>query len=33
MYFPWNEADYNFDKRYCQHNNSCLMSKIKLKRK
>lgn len=27
------QSDYEFDRRYCQHNNSCLMSKIKLKKK
>jgi organic radical activating enzyme len=27
------QPDYAFDKRYCQHNSTCLMSKIKLKRK
>jgi len=27
------QPDYEFDKRFCQHNNTCLMSKIKLKRK
>lgn len=27
------QPDYEFDKRYCQHNNSCLMTKIKLIRK
>jgi len=27
------QSDYEFDKRYCQHNSSCLMTKIKLKRK
>lgn len=27
------QKDYSFGERFCQHNNSCLMSKIKLKRK
>lgn len=27
------QDDYNFGVRYCQHNNTCLMSKIKLKKK
>jgi organic radical activating enzyme len=27
------QKDYKFDSRYCQHNNTCLMSKIKLKKK
>ena len=27
------QKDYEFDKRYCQHNNSCLMTKIILRRK
>jgi len=27
------QPDYEFDKRYCQHNNTCLMSKIKLIKK
>jgi len=27
------QQDYDFGKRYCQHNNTCLMSKIILKRK
>jgi hypothetical protein len=26
------QDDYEFDKRFCQHNNCCLMSKIKLRR-
>jgi len=26
------QEDYSFGKRYCQHNNSCLMSKIKFKK-
>ena len=27
------QKDYEFNKRYCQHNNSCLMSKIRLRKK
>lgn len=27
------QKDYEFGKRFCQHNNSCLMSKIVLKKK
>lgn len=26
------QDDYEYNKRYCQHNNSCMMAKIKLKK-